>query len=41
MQRTNFLTNRLVNPWNKLDDTAVHAPTTNTFKNRVDADHNG
>ena len=41
VQRTKFLTNRVVNPWNKLKNATVDAPTTNSFKNRVDADHNG
>ena len=41
VQRTNFLTNRVVNNWNKLDDSTVQGPTTNSFKKRVDADHNG
>ena len=41
VQRTNFLTNRVVNKCNKLDDSTVQAPTTNSFKNLVDTDHNG
>ena len=34
VQRTNFLTNRVVNNWNKLDDSTVQAPITNSFKIR-------
>ena len=34
--RTNFLTNRVVNDWNKLPATVVQAKTLNQFKNRLD-----
>ena len=41
VQRKNFQTNRVVNQKNKLDDATVQAPLTNSFKNRVNANHNG
>ena len=34
--RKNFFTYRVVNPWNKLPDEVVLAPTINTLKNRLD-----
>ena len=36
VQKTNFLSNRVVNPWKKLDDAKIQAPSTNSFENRVD-----
>ena len=41
VQKTSFLSNKVVNPWNKLDDATVQASSSNRFKNRVNADHNG
>ena len=35
--RRNFLNNRVVYVWNRLDTNTVNAPTINTFKNRLDA----
>ena len=29
------------NPWDKLDDATIQAPKANSFKKRVDAEHNG
>ena len=40
MQRSNFLTNLAVDPWNKLKDEIVNALTTNGFNNRMDTDQN-
>ena len=34
--RTNFFTNRIVDPWNNLPQNIVSAPTLNSFKNRLD-----
>ena len=34
--RTNFLTNRVVNDWNKLPASVVQAETVNQFKNQLD-----
>ena len=38
VQIINYLANRVVSPWNKLDDTTVQRPTTNSFKTRADAE---
>ena len=34
--RKNFLSNRVVYPWNALQEETVSAPSTNSFKNRLD-----
>ena len=34
--RPNFFSLRIVNEWNKLPQDVVEAPSTNTFKNRLD-----
>ena len=34
--RQNFFSLRIVNEWNKLPQDVVEAPSTNTFKNRLD-----
>ena len=34
--RSNFLTNRIVNQWNKLSSTTKQADTLNRFKNLID-----
>ena len=34
-EEKNFIANRILNPWNKLKNAIVNAPTTNCFKNRV------
>ena len=41
VQRIDFISNRVVNLLNKLNDATVQAPSTNSFKNRADSDHNG
>ena len=36
MQRQFFFTNNIVDPWNKLPNEIIEAPTVNMFKSRLD-----
>lgn len=40
LQRKNFLTNRIVYPWNSLSEESVSVPTLNSFKNKIDQEMN-
>ena len=36
-ERRHFFTNRIVKSWNALPENVVHAPSVNSFKQRLDA----
>ncbi len=36
LQRGDFYTNRIVNPWNGLDNNTIESKTLNTFKKAID-----